>query len=278
MENSNAVSNLQILDAVNQAAAVNAATQCDDTTAILQDQAGTNLANMANTDRLGLWVDDNIYRSQLATRDAVERNADKIIDSVNYNHSHLSSAIDRTGSDTVNATLLAENEITNLIQSTTGDIKENQQAIALETRSTLIDGQQKTIEMNKDIVINDDKNAVNIELQASSNVYAVKKDVKHIDSHLELQAAQNTAQIQYEAVKLQGEASAEMADCCCELKEEVSKNNYETQKLAREIESKRLRDELAAATTESLINKLKYMKPYHPCPPPPCPPCPPTPQ
>jgi hypothetical protein len=80
-----------------------------------------------------------------------------------------------------------------------------------------------------------------------------------------------------EAVKLNAETAAEMAECCCELKEEVTKSNYETQKMARDIEMQRLRDQLSAATTESLISKIqsKHHR-YNPCYPPPCPqPCPP---
>lgn len=275
MENSNSVSNLQVLDAINSASTACAATQCDDTTTILQGQNGTNLANMGQQQDLGLFIDDSIYRSQLATREAVERNSDHITDAVNTNTLHLTAAVERTGNDAVSTTERTTNEITNLVQTTSGDIKERQESIALETRSAIVTHHNKAMELNKDSVINDNHNASNIELQASSNTFSVKKDLSNVDSSLELQAAQNTAQIQYEAVKIQGQTSAEMADCCCELKEEVAKNNYETQKLARDIESKRLRDELAAATTENLINKLRYCKPKYKCRSPPKCPCPP---
>ena len=275
MENSNSVSNLQVLDAINKASTSCAATQCDDTTTILQGQNGTNLANMGQQQGLGLFIDDSIYRSQLANREAVELNADHIIDSVNSSSSDLMAAVERTGRDAVSATENATNVVTNLVQTTSGDIKERQESIALETRSIIVDHNNKNLELHKDSVINDNHNTSNIELQASSNTFSVKKDLTYVDASLELQAAQNTAQIQYEAVKIQGQTSAEMADCCCELKEEVAKSNYETQKLARDIESKRLRDELAAATTESLINKLKYCKPKYKCRSPPKCPCPP---
>lgn len=275
MENSNSVSNPQVLDAINSASIACAATQCDDTTTILQGQNGTNLANMGQQQDLGLFIDDSIYRSQLANREAIERNSDHIMDAVYSNSLHLTAAVERTGNNAVLATQRADNDISNIVQTTSGDIKERQEAIALETRNTIVEHHNKAIELNKDSVINDNHNASNIELQASSNTFSVKKDLSYVDSSLELQAAQNTAQIQYEAIKIQGQTSAEMADCCCELKEEVAKNTYETQKLARDIESKRLRDELAAATTESLINKLRYCKPKYKCRSPPKCPCPP---
>ena len=85
MDTSNNVSNLHVLGAVGQAARDAAAVQCVDTTAILQAQDGTNLANMANNERLGLNINDNVYRSQIATRDAVERNADWARDAVERN-------------------------------------------------------------------------------------------------------------------------------------------------------------------------------------------------
>ena len=274
MENSNAVSNLQILDAVNQASSSCAAEQCNDTTAILQEQVGTNLASMANNERLAYHIDDSVYRSQLANREAVERNSDHVTDAVERNGTAIALAVERTGGDAVNAIIRTENEVSNMIYQTTNDIKELQESTALETRQQLNNQHDTIITATKDIVINDNKNATEIELQASSNTFTTQKDLSHVESHLELQAAQNTAQVQYEALKLNAAASAEMAECCCELKEEVAKSNYETQKLARDIEMKRLRDELSAATTESLINKLSSWRCYKPCPPP-CPPPPP---
>lgn len=278
MDNSNNVSNLQILDAVNQASSSCAAGQCNDTTAILQEQAGTNLANMANSERLAYHIDDSVYRTQMANREAVERNADHVTDAVERNGTALALAIERTGGDAVASILRTENEVSNLVYQTTNDIKTLQESTALETRKQLSDQHDTIIIATKDIVINDNKNATEIELQASSNTFQTQKDLSHVESHLELQAAQNTAQVQYEALKLNAAASAEMAECCCELKEEVAKSNYETQKLARDIEMKRLRDELAAATTESLINKLsswRYGGCSKPCPPPCSPPSPP---
>jgi hypothetical protein len=275
MDNTNAVNNLQILDAVNQASSSCAAEQCNDTTAILQEQAGTNLASMANSERLAYHIDDSVYRTQFATREAVERNADHVTDAVERTGTATALAIERNGGAASTAIMQSENNVTNLIYQTTDEVKTLQNASALETRNLLSDNRDATVTNSKDIVINDNKNATDIELQASSNTFSTKKDLSHVESTLELQAVQNTAQVQYEAVKLNADAAAEMAECCCELKEEVAKSNYETQKIARDIEMQRLRDQLAAATTESIISKIQSSKhhKYRPCPPPP-PPCP----
>ena len=148
------------------------------------------------------------------------------------------------------------------------EIKTLQEANAGETRSQLISNREEVVGQSKDIIINDNKNATDIELQASTSTFKTKEALANVESTLELQAVKNTAQVQYEAVKLNAEAAAEMAECCCELKEEVAKTNYETQKIARDIEMQRLRDQLSAATTESLISKIKHCpRPYpHPHP------------
>jgi hypothetical protein len=276
MDNSNTISQLQVLDTINKVASDSAMAQCSDTAAILQTQDGTNLANMANNERLGLNIKDNVYRSQIANRDAVERNADQLIDSVNQNGTYIAAAVERTGGENVRTTLVSNNELSNLIQQNTNDIESTQQSIALENRKQLQDQHYAVINSGKDVMLNENNNATNIELQASTSVFKTKEALAKVESTLELQAVNNNAQVQYEAVKLNAEAAAEMADCCCELKEEVTKSNFETQKVARDIEMQRLRDQLSVATTESLVSKIQSRHHrYNPCYPPPCPPRPP---
>ena len=256
MDNSNAVSNLHVLGAIGQAARDGAAAQCNDTTAILQSQAGTNLANMANTERLGLNINDNIYRSSLANRESIERNSDWISSAIERNSSHLASAVERTGSAAVNAVDRSTNEITNLVQHTTGEIKTQQHAIAGETRKLVNDHHSKFLELNKDGVINDNKNTGKIQLQASQYFGQTELDIAGVKNKLELQAAQNTAQIQLEALKNKNSISAQLAECCCELKQLVQNSAQTTQQVLQEIENNRIRDALSDANTENLISKL----------------------
>jgi hypothetical protein len=256
MENSNSVSNLHILGAIGQAARDGAATQCSDTTAILQSQTGTNLANMANNERLGLNINDNIYRHSLANRESIERNADWISGSIDRNSSHLMSAVERTGAAAVHTTQLATNEITNLVQHTSSEIKSNQQVIAGETRKLVNEHNSKNIELIKDSVINDNQNTGKIQLQASQYFGQTELDISGVKNKLELQAAQNTAQVQLEALKNKNEISAQLAECCCELKRLVQSSSQTTQQVLQEIENNRIRDALSAANTENLISKL----------------------
>ena len=263
MDNTNAVSNLHVLGAIGQAARDGAAAQCSDTTAILQGQAGTNLANMANTERLSLNINDNIYRSSLANREAIERNADWISSAVERNSSHLASAVERTGAAAVQATERSTNEITNLVQHTTGEIKNNQHSIAGETRKLINEHHSKFVELNKDGVINDNQNTGKIQLQASQYFGQTELDIASVKNKLELQAAQNTAQVQLEALKNKNAISAQLAECCCELKQLVQNSAQTTQQVLQEIENNRIRDALAAANTENLISKLMFGESSH---------------
>jgi hypothetical protein len=263
MDNSNAVSNLHVLGAIGQAARDGAAGQCADTTTILQGQAGTNLANMANTERLGLNITDNVYRSSLANREAIERNSDWTKDAVERNGTALALAVERNGSAAVYATERTTNAVTNLLSHTTGEIKAAQQAIAGETRKQINEAHVSNLTATKDIVINDNQNAGKIQLQASQYFGKTELDIGHVKSKLELQAAQNVAHIQLEALKNKNSISAQLAECCCELKQIVQSSAQTTQQVLQEIENNRIRDALSAINTENLINKISGGSSHH---------------
>jgi len=263
MDNSNAVSNLHVLGAVGQVGRDVAATQCGDTTAVLQGQAGTNLANMANNERLGLNITDNIYRTHLASREAIERNADWTRDSVHVNSAAILAAVERTGSANINTTERSTNEISNLINHSSGEIKTAQQAIAGETRKQISENHVEVINSTKDILINENKNTGKILLQASSNAGKGELDIASVKTKLELQAAKNVADIQLEALKNKNTISAQLAECCCELKQIVQNSAQTTQQVIQEIENNRIRDALAAINTENLINRLGSSSSQH---------------
>ena len=263
MDNSNAVSNLHVLGAVGQAARDAAAGQCSDTTAILQGQAGTNLANMANNERLGLNITDNIYRTHLANREAVERNTDWTRDSIHVNSAAILAAVERNGSANINATERSTNELSNLITHGTGEIKTAQQAIAGETRKQISENHAEVITTSKDILINENKNTGKILLQASNNAGKGELDIASVKTKLELQAAKNAADIQLEALKNKNSISAQLAECCCELKQIVQSAAQTTQQVIQEIENNRIRDALSAINTENLITRLGSSSSQH---------------
>ena len=256
MDNTNAVSNLHVLGAVGQAARDAASAQCMDTTAILQGEAGNNIANMANNERLGLNINDNVYRAHIANREAIERNSDWTRDSIQWNSTAILSAVERNGAAGVHATERSTNELSNLINHNSGDIKTAQQSIAGETRKQLSDNHVEVLNSSKDILINENKNTGKILLQASSYSGQGELDIAAVKTNLEIQAAQNVAQVQLEALKNKNSISAQLAECCCELKQIVQNSAQTTQQVLQEIENNRVRDALAAINTENLINRL----------------------
>lgn len=253
---SNTVSDLYVLGAVGQAARDSAATQCMDTTAILQGQAGTNLANMASTERLGIAVDDSIYKASMENRNAIERNADFNRDSTEKHGAAIALAVERTGAAGVAATNRSASEVLATVERTTGGIQTAQALNSIELRDLMNTHNISNLNNAKEILLNDNSNAGKITLQASQYFGQTELDISSIKSKLELQAAQNTASVQLEAVKNKNSISAQLAECCCELKQIVLGSSQTTQKVLQEIENNRIRDSLAAATTENLISKL----------------------
>ena len=254
--NSNNVSELNLLTAVNQAARDNASNQCMDTTAILQGQNGSNLLNMAANERLNIAVNDSVYKHSLSNRDAIERNADLNRETTDRNATAIALAVERTGTASVYATQRSQNIISSLVEHSSGEITTAQQAIAGETRKMLGEHHSTTITLAKDGVINANQNTGKVLVQASDNFGHTQVGLNAIKGKLELQAAQNVAQIQLEAIKNKSSLSAQLAECCCELKQIVISSAQTTQQVLQEIENNRIRDSLSVANTENLISRL----------------------
>ena len=163
----NTVSDLYVLGAVGQAARDSAATQCMDTTAILQGQAGTNLQNMASNERLNIAVDDSIYKAGLDNRNAIERNADFLRDSSERNGAAIALAVERNGGANVVATNRSATEILATVERTAGGIQVAQAANSSEVRSLMNTHNISTLNNTKEILLNDNSNAGKIALQAS---------------------------------------------------------------------------------------------------------------
>lgn len=257
MDTSNNVSELQVLDTVNQVSRDKASAHCADTSAIIQTQDFTNLENMAANQRLGVAIKEDVYRNSHHIRDAIERTTDINHYINDRNNAAIAIAVERTGNEEIVATESSNTAILATIERNSGKIMTTDMNVSEETRNELYEHNTSTINGATEILLNDNQNANNVEFQASKNVYTTKKNLAFVESALELQAVKDAACIQFEALKLQAETEAEMAECCCELKEQVSKTDYDTQQMARDLESKRLRESLSAATTENLLNKLK---------------------
>ena len=279
---SNNVSDLTVLTAINDSARESASTSCLDTTAILSEEYGTNIANLAANERLNIAVNDSISKSKLATRYAIERDGINSKEAVERNGIALQLAVANTGSLGLQSTEKNGSSILHKIERTTGEIKISNESIATETREFLAANNVASTLLGKNELLHLCENTDKLTLQADENYDEFRIDVEKTKGHLELTASKDASKIELEAFKLQEEIATNAEECCCELKEEVAKTEYKTQKYARDVESNRIRDQLAVATTEILLKRIKkqckpkYYKRYpcDPCQPfQPCDPC-----
>ena len=113
-----------------------------------------------------------------------------------------------------------------------------------------------------------------LKVQAASNFGAVQLEAAKNKADLQLQAAVNHKESLIEhskwfalaektAMVNKCELEAKLAACCCEIKEVVVGSATATQALIRDGETTRVRDALAAATTENAILRLRREEHHH---------------
>lgn len=111
-------------------------------------------------------------------------------------------------------------------------------------------------------------------LQAAQNFGAIQVEASKNTAALQLQAAVNLkdsfleqskwfALAEKTAMVNKCELEAKMAACCCEIKEAVGSSAAATQSLIQAQEANRVRDALAAASTENAILKLRREEHHH---------------
>jgi hypothetical protein len=268
MDSSNNVSNLHVLGAVGQAAKDAAMASCEDTTAILQTIDGTNIANMAQTERLKIALNKNMDNQAFSIRDAVERNGYDGEKSTEAASTSLQLTVDRNGSDNLASTERNSQNTNTILARESGEIETGIETVANETRDMLQTNNTAAVITGNDQLIQYCDETCKLKEQASVIVNATELDVQEMESALALQSLKDAASIELEAFKTQAQFAVEAEACCCELKVEVAKTEYETQKEARKLDSIRIRGELSNAYTEILINKFKCKKspPKCPCP------------
>jgi hypothetical protein len=115
-------------------------------------------------------------------------------------------------------------------------------------------------------------------LQAANNFGAVQVEAAKNTAGIQLQAAANHKESLLEQSKWfalaektamvnKCDLADKLAACCCEVKELVSGSASATQALIQATEATRVRDALAAASTENAILKLRREEPHHAHPP-----------
>jgi hypothetical protein len=159
---------------------------------------------------------------------------------------NVRDAVERNGAATLLSTERNANESRYLTANVAGEIRD---LINRNNTSTLISAKDVLLEQCKEGAI------------TNKNVDSVKYNLCETENRLGRQADTNTANIQLEAFKHKESLARQLAECCCELKEKIDARANETNLLIREVDTQRVRDELAKSNTENLILKLRQNTP-----------------
>lgn len=102
-----------------------------------------------------------------------------------------------------------------------------------------------------------------IQLEAAKNAAAIQLEQAKAFAIAEREQAKQFAIAAAEAARNKCELEAKLAACCCEIKEAVGSSAAATQSLIQAQEANRVRDALAAASTENAILKLRREEHHH---------------
>lgn len=167
-----------------------------------------------------------IERNGLHNNDSIERSADKTQSVVQKEAHRTQDELEKFGFRELEAINSAEKYLY-------AGMSQNAKEMLLEFERTKL-------------LIN--ANAKDALLQACGNA----KDAALAARDLMHQADKNTAAIQLEAFRHKEELARQIAECCCEQKALTLETSHKTQDVIREVEDRRVRDELAR-TREELI-------------------------
>lgn len=211
----------------------------------LSTSAAATASIIAENERVAFAMKDSMEKQSVANRDAIERTGAANSVATERIGSANSVSIERNGLANLTATERNATALGLSVERTTGDIRHSQQQIAGETRGLMYQHSTQHLLTSKDILVEMTKNACHVERQASDNYAAIQ-----------LEAAKNKASLELEALKNKEVLAAQLAQCCCEIKESILSSASTTQLLIRDTESNRVRDALAASATENLILRL----------------------
>ncbi len=217
----------------------------DVTTSSLQTDAASTASIIASNERLGYSTRDSIEKNTLANRDAIERNGDINSTATERVGVAATLAVERNGLANLTSTERNGAAINLAVERTSGEIKSIMEKIASENRGLMYQHNTQSLLSNKDVLLEMCKNTASIEKHSAEQF-----------AQLQLQAANNKASIELEACKNKEALSAQLAKCCCELKESILSSGSTTQQLIRDNETNRVRDALTTCNTENLILRL----------------------
>lgn len=223
---------------------------------IINSINSNNLANIASNQTMFIANRDAIDRTGLMLVDTSNRNGTEILNSLAQKGSDIILAVEKTRGDINGNVISNSGDIKTSITEVSGKILLSQEKIIGETKQLILENNNNTITIGKDIELELCKTSEQLTLQASENVGKVEICINNVKTHLELQIATITSTIQIEALKNIQVLSAQMMDCCCQLKEMLTTTTNATHQLIRELENIRVKDALQNANMEIMMKKL----------------------
>ncbi len=174
-----------------------------------------------------------IHEAASDVKDAVERAGYAGIEASNRNGMSNQSATDRNGNVLLGSVERNSGESRQLTQKVGGDVIASVERNSAETRFYVQDTKSQLLVGQKDLT----------------------REIVETKAQIQLEMCKNTGEIQLEAQKNKFELAQAAAECCCELKALILEKSCETNALLRQIESDRVRDDLAQARAELLAAK-----------------------
>lgn len=227
-----------------------------DVAAIIDSQNSNNLANMATSQSFFLSNRDAIERAAIVANDSANRNGSEVLAAVERHGSENAVSIERTKGEIISSVDKNVGGIEASINKLSTDILIAQEKGNGDIKQLISETNNLTVSSSKDIQLELCRATEKLTVQASENIGKVELCISDIKGHIDLQIAEVISQLHLEALNNIKVLSAQMMECCCELKEMMTTTNHATQQLIRELENNRMKDALANANMELMMKKF----------------------
>jgi hypothetical protein len=224
---------------------------------IIDSQNNNNLANMASNQTLFLANRDAIERVGLGTIDIVSKANNDIIACIERNGTSSVLSVEKIRGDVLISLEKNTGDLKTSIYDVTNNIQLSQEKMIGDTRQIVLENYNNQITLSKEIQLDLCKLTEKLTLQATENVSKVELCVNNVNHNIDIQIANISSTIHLEALNNIKVLSAQMIECCCELKEMMTATTNATHQLIREMESNRMKDALQNANMEIMMKKYK---------------------
>jgi hypothetical protein len=224
-------------------------------------------------------------RYELAEEARNQRNTQNIIDNANHNSAYGLTATERNGSANLAATQKVGSDLGQQAERLTNEnmlqfsgIKDRVTDYFYQTSKDFCHTNESIFQNKYDLSkqAGDYFSKSQVDLIKVENSLGRQADHNYTSTQkqlceLGLQAANNTAAIQIEALKTKGDILGKLAECCCEIQQKVTETGESIKGVFSAADTNRLRDALHLAETRSIYNQPRPWCGFPPFPPGPFP-------